>query len=275
MLDCFGALCVIVLFSVFLSRILCCLSLHLANKLLKINRTVSSWHRPVLKSLLVCAPNSGLPVMTSGRVTSHNDVMIISVAWCGDVRHNRWCLHVTRGLYATSPLPVLCVERATSVSVCCRLEGRPTAVPFLTPTVEPTLSNWPFSGHIKTAEQQTIIQQYGLAGCGPAQVPRRCIKFSSSPINGQCTNFIFILFNVDYNSFALKRVNPFPCIRKKWRLTGNNLCSSCEIQTIFDDHFIANLPVSLAVKKFKSRSMFGKLMDKSVVSPFWTRNVEL
>jgi len=66
-------------------------------------------------------------------------------------------------------------------------------------------------GHIKTAEQRTIIQQYGnwytgrwwvgcdfwysqagrtSAGCGPAQSPPRCTKCNSPPINGQCTNLI-------------------------------------------------------------------------------------
>jgi len=28
------------------------------------------------------------------------------------------------------------------------------------------------------------------AGCGPAQSPPHCTKCNSSPINGQCTNFI-------------------------------------------------------------------------------------
>jgi len=66
--------------------------------------------------------------------------------------------------------------------------------------------------HIKTAEQRTIIQQYGgwytgrwwvgcyiwyrekgaWAGCG--QSPPRCSKCNSPPINGQCTNFV--LFDV-------------------------------------------------------------------------------
>ena len=32
------------------------------------------------------------------------------------------------------------------------------------------------------------------AGCGPAQSPLRCTKCYSSPINGECTNFI--LFDV-------------------------------------------------------------------------------
>jgi len=67
-------------------------------------------------------------------------------------------------------------------------------------------------GHIKTAEQRTIIQQYGdwymytaaillhlvqrgrrggaWAGCGPAQSPPRCTKCNSPPINGQLTDFI-------------------------------------------------------------------------------------
>jgi len=69
-------------------------------------------------------------------------------------------------------------------------------------------------GHIKkikSAEQQTIIHQYGdwyctlavdglavtfgtarsgLGGCDPAKAPPRCTKCNSSPINGQCTNFI-------------------------------------------------------------------------------------
>ena len=62
-------------------------------------------------------------------------------------------------------------------------------------------------GHIKTAEQLTIIHQYGgwytgrwwvlhlvqrggaWAGCGPAQSPPHCTKCNSPPISGQCTNF--------------------------------------------------------------------------------------
>jgi len=68
-------------------------------------------------------------------------------------------------------------------------------------------------GHIKTAQQWTIIEQYGdwytgrwwaglhlvqrggaWASCGLAQSPPRCTKCNSPPINGQCTNFI--LFDV-------------------------------------------------------------------------------
>jgi len=64
--------------------------------------------------------------------------------------------------------------------------------------------------HIKTTEQQTIIQQcsYGYTGrwwvgcyiwyrdegCGPAQSPPHCTKCNSSPVTDQCTNFI--LFSV-------------------------------------------------------------------------------
>jgi len=70
--------------------------------------------------------------------------------------------------------------------------------------------------HIKTAEQQTIIQQYWIRWlvhwplmdglihlvqrggawtcCGPVQSLPRCTKCNSPPINGQCTNFI--LFDV-------------------------------------------------------------------------------
>jgi len=70
-------------------------------------------------------------------------------------------------------------------------------------------------GHIKTAEQRTIIQQYGdrytgrlWVGCyiwysedGPGRAAalsspssNRCPKCNSLPINGQCANFI--LFDV-------------------------------------------------------------------------------
>jgi len=62
------------------------------------------------------------------------------------------------------------------------------------------ITNLTLYGHIKTAEQRTIIQQYGtwlvhwpLRG-GPAQSPPRCTKCNSPPINDQCTNFI--LFDV-------------------------------------------------------------------------------
>jgi len=41
----------------------------------------------------------------------------------------------------------------------------------------------------------TFVQRGGAwAGCGPAQFPPHCTKRNTSPINGQCTNFI--LFNV-------------------------------------------------------------------------------
>jgi len=40
-----------------------------------------------------------------------------------------------------------------------------------------------------------LVQRGGAwAGCGPAQSPPLCTKCNSSPINGQCTNFI--LFDV-------------------------------------------------------------------------------
>ena len=45
-------------------------------------------------------------------------------------------------------------------------------------------------GHIKSAQQRTVIQQYGDWYTGPAQSPPRCTKCNSPPINGQCTNFI-------------------------------------------------------------------------------------
>jgi len=55
-------------------------------------------------------------------------------------------------------------------------------------------------GHIKTAEQRTIIQHYGgsvidgWAVTFGTRAPPRCTKCNSPPINGQCTNFI--LFDV-------------------------------------------------------------------------------
>jgi len=71
-----------------------------------------------------------------------------------------------------------------------------------------------FNGHIKTAEQRTIIQQYtaigtlvvdgwavtfgkarrSLGGLRPRPVPFSCTKCNSPPINRQCTNYI--LFHV-------------------------------------------------------------------------------
>jgi len=64
-----------------------------------------------------------------------------------------------------------------------------------------------FYGHIKSADQQTIIRWlvrwplmggllylvqrgWAWAGCGPAQSTLRCTKCNSRPINRQCTNFI-------------------------------------------------------------------------------------
>ena len=72
----------------------------------------------------------------------------------------------------------------------------------------------PFNGHIKTAEQRTIIEQYGdwyigrwwvecyiwyskegpgRAAAPPQQAPPRCSKYNNPPINGQCTNFILFV----------------------------------------------------------------------------------
>jgi len=42
------------------------------------------------------------------------------------------------------------------------------------------------------------------AGPQPAQAPPRCTKCNSSPINGQCTNFV--LFDVALIAFGLYRV---------------------------------------------------------------------
>ena len=37
------------------------------------------------------------------------------------------------------------------------------------------------------------VQRGGAwAGCVSAQSPRHCTKYNSSPVNGQCTNFILI-----------------------------------------------------------------------------------
>jgi len=49
----------------------------------------------------------------------------------------------------------------------------------------------PFNRHIKTAEQRTIIQQYGD---WYTLTPPRSTKCNSPPINSQCTNFV--LFDV-------------------------------------------------------------------------------
>ena len=75
------------------------------------------------------------------------------------------------------------------------------------------------NGHIKTAQRQTIIQQYGdvigtlgtLAvdgwavtfstakkcldgpGCGPVQASLRCTKCNSAPTNGQLVNQLHII----------------------------------------------------------------------------------
>ena len=65
------------------------------------------------------------------------------------------------------------------------------------------------SEHIKSAEQRTIIQQYGdwytgrwWVGCyiwcsedGPAQSHPRCTKCTSPPINCHCTNFIILMWH--------------------------------------------------------------------------------
>jgi len=39
-----------------------------------------------------------------------------------------------------------------------------------------------------------VLQGGDWAGLQPAQVPPRCTKYNSPPINGQCTNFV--LFDV-------------------------------------------------------------------------------
>jgi len=57
-------------------------------------------------------------------------------------------------------------------------------------------------GHIKTAEQRTIIQQYGdwytvpadgwavTFGTAAQPSPLLAVSYVSPPFNGQCTNFI-------------------------------------------------------------------------------------
>jgi len=40
------------------------------------------------------------------------------------------------------------------------------------------------------ASQALQLSIEAWAGCGPIQVPPRCTKCNSPPINGQCTNFI-------------------------------------------------------------------------------------
>jgi len=69
------------------------------------------------------------------------------------------------------------------------------------------IANVNLYGHIKTAEQRTIIRwlvhwplmgallhlvQPGGAweGCGPTQSPHRCTECNSPSIDGQCTNLI-------------------------------------------------------------------------------------
>ena len=43
---------------------------------------------------------------------------------------------------------------------------------------------------------------------------------------------------------------------------------------IFNDFFIASFLLSLAVKEFENRSIFGETVDKSIVSRFLTHGVE-
>jgi len=81
----------------------------------------------------------------------------------------------------------------------------------------------PFNCHIKTTEQRTIaIRVIGTLAVGwavtfgtarrrlggaaqPAQVPPRCTKCNSSPISGQCTNFV--LFGVAVLPLESKGLN--------------------------------------------------------------------
>jgi len=75
------------------------------------------------------------------------------------------------------------------------------------------------SEHIKSAEQRTIIQQYGdwytgrwWVGCyiwcsedGPAQSHPRCTKCTSPPINCHCTNFIILMWHLPVDWVAANR----------------------------------------------------------------------
>jgi len=54
------------------------------------------------------------------------------------------------------------------------------------------IGHWPLMGGLLH-----LVQRGGAwAGCGPAQSPHRCTKYNSPPINGQCTNYIKLLFDV-------------------------------------------------------------------------------
>jgi len=102
----------------------------------------------------------------------------------------------------------------------------------------PSMRSWMGSeGHIKTAEQRTIIQQYGdwyigrwwvscyliqrgggWAGCVPAQASPHCTKCNSSPINGQCTNFILldVALKLPLNSKGFKEKCRFAMRERKY-----------------------------------------------------------
>ena len=108
--------------------------------------------------------------------------------------------------FADPQIPPTSARKCASVSITVRHNSSSDCVPF--------------HGHIKTADRQTIewlvhwlliggllhlVQRGGArAGCGPAQFPPRCNKCNSSPINGQCSNFI--LFDVAYNCLCSLKI---------------------------------------------------------------------
>ena len=61
-----------------------------------------------------------------------------------------------------------------------------------------------------------VQRGWAWAAWGPAKAHPRCTKCNSPPINGQCTNFIIILFDV-----ALQLPQAFKGLTQFWKLYFN------------------------------------------------------
>ena len=128
-----------------------------------------------------------------------------------------WCVHGAHSEICQRRAPLSVAPAHSSV---CRPDHCELHHPWHTQSVITTTTHMYLTlyGHIKSAKQWPIIQQYGdwytvsgllylvqrggaWPGYGSAQAPPRCTKCNSPPINGQCTNFI--LFDVPLDSKGL------------------------------------------------------------------------
>jgi len=53
-------------------------------------------------------------------------------------------------------------------------------------------SDWYTGGAVMDGLLHLVQREGAWAGCGPAKYPHRCTICNSTPINGQCTDFILL-----------------------------------------------------------------------------------